>query len=100
MIILAPFTLWEASTGNVPVWNWETAGWIALLALVASFGAYQVYAYVQRVLGAGRSSLLMYLVPIYNAVLAWALLGETPQPLSLDRRGAGSARHDVGDREG
>ncbi|MBO6836995.1 MAG: DMT family transporter [Alphaproteobacteria bacterium] len=80
VIILAPFTLWEASTGNVPVWNWETAGWIALLALVASFGAYQVYAYVQRVLGAGRSSLLMYLVPIYNAVLAWALLGETPQP--------------------
>lgn len=79
IVILAPFTLWEAAAGNVPVWNWETAAWIALLAVVASFGAYQVHAYVQRVLGAGRTSLLMYLIPVYNAGLAWALLGETPQ---------------------
>ncbi|NMM44585.1 DMT family transporter [Rhodospirillaceae bacterium KN72] len=79
VIVLAPFTAWEASQGHVPDYNWETFGWIAMLACIASFGAYQLYSYVQKVLGAGRSSLLMYLVPLYNAGLAWALLGEQPK---------------------
>lgn len=79
VVVLAPFTVWEAAQGHTAPWTWETAGWVALLAVVASFGAYQLYAYVQRVLGAGRTSLLLYLAPVYNAGLAWALLGEVPQ---------------------
>jgi drug/metabolite transporter (DMT)-like permease len=78
-LVLAPFTAWESVVlGEAPALTWETLGWVALLSCVASFGAYQVYAFVQKTLGAGPTSLLMYLMPVYNVVLAWALLGEEP----------------------
>ena len=32
-----------------------------------------------RELGAARSSLVMYLAPVYAAFTAWALLGEAPR---------------------
>lgn len=80
LVVLAPFTLWESLVlGEVPAFTWETLKWVALLSIVASFGAYQVYAFVQKTLGAGRTSLLMYLMPVYNVGLAWVLLGEQPQ---------------------
>jgi len=87
VIVLAPFTAWEAYQGDVPDWTLETVAWIAFLAVVGSLGSYQLYGYVQRTLGAGRTSLLLYLVPVYNVVLAWALLGE--QPLAYHWIGAG-----------
>lgn len=79
ILVLAPFTVWEAAQGHTPVWGWELLGWVALLAVVASFGAYQLHAFVQKTLGAGRTSLLMYLIPVYNAGLAWLLLDERPE---------------------
>ena len=50
------------------------------LAVFASFAAYQVYAMIQRSLGAGLASLMLYLSPIYLAILAFLLLGETLKP--------------------
>jgi drug/metabolite transporter (DMT)-like permease len=76
-LVLLPFTIWEGVTQGLPVITGESLAAIAFLAIFASFIAYQIYAFIQRVLGAGRTSLLMYLIPVYNSALAWALLGET-----------------------
>ncbi|MGH6945732.1 MAG: DMT family transporter [Kiloniellales bacterium] len=76
LVVLAPFHLGEALAGDIPQLTPETVAAVAFLALVASFGAYQVYALIQRRLGAGTTALLMYLIPLYNGLLAWLLLGE------------------------
>ena len=76
VLVLLPFTLWEGFTSGWPTLDHRTIGAVLFLALVASFGAYQVYALIQRSLGAGPTSLLMYLIPLYNGVLAYLLLGE------------------------
>ncbi|MEM7170285.1 MAG: DMT family transporter [Pseudomonadota bacterium] len=76
VVILLPFTIWEGFTSGPPAVNSYTLTAVGFLAIVASFGAYQVYAFIQRHLGAGPTSLLMYLVPVYNGALAYYLLDE------------------------
>ncbi len=79
VLILLPFHIGEFLLGNPPAFDSTTIVSVLILAVVASFGAYQVYGIIQRVLGAGRTGLLMYLIPIYNGILAFILLGEELQ---------------------
>jgi drug/metabolite transporter (DMT)-like permease len=74
--ILLPFHIVETLSGAALTLDLVTFSAIAIVAIVPGLAAYQGYAHVQRVLGAGSASLLMYLGPIYSAVLAWLLLGE------------------------
>jgi len=76
VLILLPFTLAEGLSGDLPALAPRSFLTVGFLAVVASFGAYQVYGLVQRILGAGPTSLLMYLIPVYNSLLAYLLLGE------------------------
>lgn len=76
VLVLLPFTIAEHATGQMVQWTMETAGWVLLLALVPGIGAYMVYAFVVDRLGAERAALIMYLIPLFNAALAWLLLGE------------------------
>ncbi|MEM7221608.1 MAG: DMT family transporter [Pseudomonadota bacterium] len=76
VMILLPFTLVEAFYGEPARIDGMTIGTMVFLALVVSFGGYQVYGLIQRSLGAGPTGLLMYLIPLYNAGLAYLLLGE------------------------
>lgn len=77
--VMGPLSAWELT--RVPaLWSFQAAGYVALLVVVASFGAYQAYDRVMRVLGAARTGLIMYLGPVYAAFLAWALLGEALHP--------------------
>jgi drug/metabolite transporter (DMT)-like permease len=76
VVTLLPFLLVEALFFAVPRLDQTTLGAMLFLAVVPGLGAYQTYAFVQRRLGANRASLIMYLVPIYNAGLAWVLLAE------------------------
>lgn len=73
---LLPLLLIEAAMIGAPRLDGFTAGIMLFLAVVPGLGAYQTYEFVQRRLGANRASLLMYLIPVYNAGLAWVLLGE------------------------
>ncbi|WP_282606272.1 DMT family transporter [Pelagibius sp. Alg239-R121] len=77
LIIMIPFYLGEMAAGDLTTWNLSTLATILFLALVPSCGAYLSYAKIQRTLGAGPTSLLMYLIPLYNGVLAFFLLDET-----------------------
>ena len=76
VLVLLPFAVWEGLASGWPALDRETVTAVIFLAVVASFGAYQIYARIQRSLGAGPTSLLMYLIPLYNGVLAYLLLGE------------------------
>lgn len=77
--ILLPFTVMEGLGGALPPLEPRSFLTVGFLAVFASFGAYQVYGLVQRILGAGPTSLLMYLIPVYNGGLAYLLLGERLQ---------------------
>ncbi|NIA68786.1 DMT family transporter [Pelagibius litoralis] len=79
VLILLPFTIAEGVSGDLPPLNTTSFLTVGFLALFASFGAYQAYGLIQRTLGAGPTGLLMYLIPLYNAVLAFLVLGEDLQ---------------------
>ncbi|MGB7298738.1 MAG: DMT family transporter [Burkholderiaceae bacterium] len=79
LIVLIPFTVAEVAVTGLPQ-HWGAALSLALLAAVLpGFGAYQAYSFMQRELGAARTGLVLYLSPLYTAIVAWIVLSETPQ---------------------
>ncbi|GAB4179810.1 MAG: DMT family transporter [Thalassobaculales bacterium] len=83
VISMLPFLALETALGDLPALDAGTFALGLFLALVPGLGAYQAYGWLQTVLGAGRTSLLLYLSPVYNAAIAYALLGETLRPFHL-----------------
>lgn len=75
-VALLPWLAVEIATSGPPPLDGFSLGVYLFLAVVPGIGAYQTYAFIQRRLGTSRTALLMYLIPVYNAGLAWALLGE------------------------
>jgi drug/metabolite transporter (DMT)-like permease len=76
VVTLLPLLPVEIAMLGAPRIDGFALGVVVFLAIVPGLGAYLTYDFVQRRLGANRASLLMYLIPVYNAGLAWALLGE------------------------
>ena len=70
-----------ARTGYVPN---RLAGGLAsarsrlVAAVVPGVLSYGAYSYLQRELGASRTAMMLYLAPVYGALLGWLLLGELP----------------------
>jgi drug/metabolite transporter (DMT)-like permease len=79
VLVLLPFTALEAVFQPGPPVGAKALLLIVLAGLLPGFISYQAYAYMLRELGAARSSLVMYLAPVYAAFTAWALLGEAPR---------------------
>lgn len=79
-LVLVPFTVGEALLWDGPqLDDWRTwAAWL-VLGLVPGVGAYGAYSYCIRELGPSRTSVSMYLGPLYVGVLAWVALGEMPR---------------------
>lgn len=78
IVVLIPFTLAELAVVGLPT-DWSQAILISLVAAVLpGFGAYQAYAFLQQEFGAARAGLVLYLGPLYTALLAWWLLSEPP----------------------
>jgi len=79
VVVLIPFTLIEIAVTGLPN-DWPHAMFLAVMvAVFPGFGAYQAYSYMQSVLGAARTGLVLYLGPLYGAFIAWLVLGEQPQ---------------------
>ncbi|MGE0254149.1 MAG: DMT family transporter [Alphaproteobacteria bacterium] len=76
LAVLAPFHLGEALSGDVPHLDAATIGAVVLVAVVPGWGAYTGYARIQRALGVGLTSLVLYLSPLWATALAWLLLDE------------------------
>ena len=78
ILLLLPFTLWEAWSGPAPPFTPAAAGLMLLAAVLPGVLSYTAYSWLQRELGASRTALLLYLAPVYGAISAWAVLGERP----------------------
>ncbi len=78
LLVMLPFTAWEWHTLAAPL---APRAWqlMALAGLLPGLLAYGAYSFLLRELGVGRSALVLYLAPLYGALLAWLFLGEVPQ---------------------
>ncbi len=78
VVVLLPFTIGEVVSSGLP----PDFGKAFLLAVVAAvlpgFGAYQAYSFLQQEVGAARAGLVLYVSPLYTAIIAWWLLSEPP----------------------
>ena len=78
-LLLLPLTAIEALSGlpmAQTIWGWKTAALVAAAALMPGASAYLAYATLQKVPGAARAWLTLYLSPLYAAVVAAVFLGE------------------------
>lgn len=79
VLVLIPFTIAETAIMGLPV-DWPQALFLAVMvAVFPGFGAYQAYSFMQSELGPAKTGLVLYLGPLYAAMLAWLFLGEQPQ---------------------
>lgn len=78
LVVLLPFTLAEGLAGAWPPFGWKAVGLMAVAAVLPGALSYTAHSYLQRELGASRTALMLYLSPVYSALLAWGLLGERP----------------------
>ncbi len=78
LLVLLPFTLLEAWLAPSPPLGPKAAMLVVLAAVLPGVLSYSAYSYLQRELGAARTALMLYLAPVYGALLGWAILGEVP----------------------
>jgi drug/metabolite transporter (DMT)-like permease len=76
VLVLIPFTVWEALCWLPSELSWRSAGLVLAAALLPGAGAYGAYSFMQRILGAARVGVVLYLAPVYSAAIGWAVLGE------------------------
>ncbi|MCC5072434.1 DMT family transporter [Xanthomonas campestris] len=72
-LLLAPVAWWQWPSAPVPASAWACAGALGVVCTGLAFLMY--YRLIQRI-GPARASTVTYLVPVFGALLAWALLGE------------------------
>lgn len=76
VIVLLPMTVIESAVVGMPSFDWRSVLAVLIVGLLPGFGAYQVYSWLLREIGSVRTGLILYMTPVYVALLAWALLGE------------------------
>ncbi len=74
--VLLPCAVWEALQPGTPPWTWAATGLVVTAALAPGLAAYWIYGWAQKILGASRVAVTLYLGPLYAAVAAWGVLGE------------------------
>ena len=75
---LLPFSIWELFQPDLTVWGSEAFWLVVIAGLVPGLGAYWIYGWAQKILGASRTAVALYLGPLYAAFMTWAFLGEAP----------------------
>ncbi|HCX82752.1 MAG: multidrug DMT transporter permease [Curvibacter sp. RIFCSPHIGHO2_12_FULL_63_18] len=76
VLVLIPCALWEAGLPETPAWSWAATWLVLAAALAPGLAAYWIYGAAQKVLGASRVAVTLYLGPLYAALAAWGVLGE------------------------
>ena len=77
VVVLVPFTVVEAVWWWPSTLSWKSVALVLASALIPGAAAYGAYSHMQRVLGAARVGMVLYLGPLYAAVAAWGVLGES-----------------------
>ena len=76
VLVMLPFAIFEAVNNPLPVLTLNGIGLALAVAIFHGYGAYLAYSVMQRELGVARVGVVLYLGPIYAAVIAWLVLGE------------------------
>jgi drug/metabolite transporter (DMT)-like permease len=76
LAVLLPFALYELASPSTPVLGWHALGLIVVTALVPGLAAYWIYGWTQKILGASRVAVTLYLGPLYSGIAAWLVLSE------------------------
>jgi drug/metabolite transporter (DMT)-like permease len=79
LVAILPFAVWEVTTQPVAWASPALWGLVAAAGLGPGLIGYLAHAFVQRELGPSRTALMLYLAPVYGAMLAWWLLNEPPR---------------------
>ncbi|MBC7918146.1 MAG: DMT family transporter [Rhodoferax sp.] len=74
--LLLPCAAWEWTRASTPAFSAEALGLVLAAALAPGLAAYWIYGWAQKVLGASRVAVTLYLGPLYAAVAAYGVLGE------------------------
>jgi drug/metabolite transporter (DMT)-like permease len=76
VVAIFPFALWEIYQPSTPAWSLNATGLVLTAALIPGLGAYWLYGWTQRILGASRVAVTLYLSPLVATLLAWGVLHE------------------------
>ncbi len=74
--VLLPFAWQEMAAPSTPAWSLQATVLVVSAAVFPGIAAYWIYGWSQRVLGASRVAVTLYLNPLYAALVAWGVLGE------------------------
>jgi drug/metabolite transporter (DMT)-like permease len=86
VVVLLPFAMWELTQDAAPALGEQAFLMMVIAALFPGVGAYWIYGWTQKVLGASRVAMTLYLGPLYTAIVAWLILNE---PLGLHHLAGG-----------
>lgn len=78
ILVLLPFSVWEVFQPNLTIWGTQALWLVVVAGLIPGLGAYWIYGWSQKILGANRTAVALYLGPLYAAFMTWAFLGEAP----------------------
>jgi drug/metabolite transporter (DMT)-like permease len=76
VLVMLPVQAYELAALGPPAFDARTVAAVATLILVPGVGAYATFGYMTKHLGPNRTGLMLYLAPVYTALMAWLLLGE------------------------
>ena len=76
VLVLLPCAMWEALQPATPELSSQAVELMVVAALLPGLCAYWLYGWAQKVLGASRVAVTLYLGPLYAAVAAFAVLHE------------------------
>ena len=77
MLFSAPFAAYEVLTGHYPQMSWKTPALVFYITVFPSLMAQIFFIRGVELIGANRSGIFVNLVPLFGALLAILLLGET-----------------------
>jgi drug/metabolite transporter (DMT)-like permease len=75
-LIVAPFYLWELSSGAAMTDRWRDFVGIGYMAVFPSFISYLLFNRGVQLIGAARAGQSTHLMPIFGSIMACLLLGE------------------------
>jgi len=76
VLVLLPCAAWEWLQPGTPQWSQQATVLVVAGALLPGLSAYWIYSWSQKILGASRVAVTLYLGPLYAALAAYGVLGE------------------------
>lgn len=78
VLLLLPMAIRELTQPGLMTWNRQALWLVIVAAVVPGLGAYWIYGWAQRIVGASRVAVALYLGPLYASIGAWWMLDESP----------------------